>query len=240
MRHAPQNALASVIGTLAAEKSPACLLDTQGVFLFVNEAWDRHAAANGGAPGCLGSSLIGTPWLGHIRGETVRRLHATLLDQALRWRGPHARPVVQVGEVNTPTVAALVSSRFEPVLQGAEPLAVRIVHATLRERPVSEVYDLVERPPEAYRDAGGAIVQCSCCRRVRDPSQAERWDFVPALVAEPLETAQEVCELCAELHYVGLEASGSEPHACVVPAVVPARACHGPDGRAAGFARGGP
>lgn len=231
MRNPPQNALASVIGTLAAEKSPACLLDTQGTFLFVNEAWDRHAAANGGTPGCLGESLIGTTWLGHIRGERVRQLHAALLDQALRSRGPQLRPVVQVGESNTPTIAALVSSRFEPVLQGSEPVAIRVVHATLRERPVSEVYDLVDRPAEAYRHPDGAIVQCSCCRRVRDPSDPERWDFVPALVAEPLATAHEVCELCGELHFVGLEAPIGDPRIAVVPAVVPARACHGPGGR---------
>ena len=194
------NALANVIRDLAAEKCPACLLDTQGTFLFVNEAWDRHAMANGGAPACLGSSLIGTSWLDHIHGDEMRQLHASLLERALRARGPHPRPVIQVGESNTPTTAALLSTRLELVLQGGEALAVSIVHSTVRERPIAEVYDVVDRPPEAYQDARGEIVQCSCCRRVRDPAEPERWDLVPALLAEPVRATHALCELCGELH----------------------------------------
>lgn len=210
MRQPRQNALATVIRGLAAEKSPACLLDTQGTFLFVNDAWDRHAMANGGAPACLGASLIGTPWLAHIRGEEVRRYHAALFQRALRSRAPHPRPVLHVGESNTPTTAALVSSRFELVLQGGEPVAISIVHATLRALPIGEVYELVESPSHAYRHPGGEIEQCSCCRRVRAPGEPDRWDFVPALVAEPPAATQTVCELCSQLHHVGVEPAQCE------------------------------
>jgi hypothetical protein len=211
VRNLQQNALATVIRGLASENSPGCLLDTQGTFLFVNDAWDRHALANGGAPACLGSSLIGTRWLDHIRGAEVQRLHAALFERTLRSRGPRPRPIVQVGESNTPTTAALVSSRFELVLQGGEPLALSIVHATLRERPIAEVYDVVEGPMDAYRQSGGALVQCSCCRRVRHPAEEGRWDFVPSLLAEPLLATQTVCELCGQLHYVGTEPAPGEP-----------------------------
>ncbi len=213
MRHPQQNALATVIRGLASDKSPACLLDTQGTFLFVNDAWDRHAITNGGAPACLGASLIGTSWLRHIQGEEVRRLHAALFERALRSHGPHPRPVIQVGESNTPTTAALVSTRLELVLQSGEPLAIRIVHTTIRERPIAEVYELVEGSADAYRNPGGEIVQCSCCRRVRDPAEHDRWDFVPALLAEPPTAGQTLCELCSELHYVGIEPEPGElPH----------------------------
>jgi hypothetical protein len=210
VRHPQHNTLATVIRGLAAEKSPACLLDTRGIFLFVNDAWERHALANGGAPGCLGSTLVGTSWLEHIRGDEVRRLHSDLLERALRSRGPHARPVIQVGESNTRSTAALVSTRFEVVPQDGSPLAIRIVHATLRERPIAEVYDLVEKPAGAYRDGGGEIVQCSCCRRVRDPAEPDRWDFVPALLAGPLAAAQTVCDLCSQLHYVPVDGAADE------------------------------
>jgi len=198
---AHHNALATVIRSLAAESSPACLLDTQGTFLFVNDAWDRYALENGGAPGCLGSSLIGTCWLDHIKGPEARQIHATLLDRAVRTRGPHPRPVTQVGEANTATTAALISTRLEPVLQGGEPIAVRIVHRTVRVRPIAEVYEVVQRSADAYRDGTGAIAQCSCCRRVRDLAEPERWDFVPELLNGPQWFTHCVCELCAELHY---------------------------------------
>jgi hypothetical protein len=221
VRHPQQNALATAIRGLAAEKSPSCLLDTQGTFLFVNDAWDRHAMANGGAPACLGASLIGTPWLAHIRGDEVRQHHAALFQRALRSRAPHPRFVIQVGESNTPTTAALVSSRLELVLQGSEPVAISIVHSTLRERPIGEVYDLVESPSHVYRHPGGEIVQCSCCRRVRAPGEPDRWDFVPALVAEPPAATQTVCELCGQLHYVGVEPAQGE---AAGPLVQPATA----------------
>jgi PAS fold len=198
--HAHRNALASAIRTLAAEASPACLLDTRGTVVFVNEAWDRHAAANGGAPRCLGASLIGTSWLDHIAGDEVKEHHARLLERALR---PAARPpaVVHVAESNTPTTAALVSTRLAPVLDRGEPLAVSVVHSVVRERPIAEVYEVVHGSAEDYRGAGGELAQCSCCRRVRDPADASRWDLVPELLTSPPRATHVLCELCAELHY---------------------------------------
>jgi hypothetical protein len=198
---AHHNALATVIRSLAAENSPACLLDTQGTFLFVNDAWDRYALENGGAPCCLGSSLIGKRWIEHIKGSEARQIHAALFERAARARGPQLRPITQVGESNTATTAALISTRLEPVLQGGEPIAVKIVHRTVRVRPIEEVYEVVRRAADYYRDASGAIAQCSCCRRVRDPVEPERWDFVPELLNGPQLFTHCVCELCSELHY---------------------------------------
>lgn len=196
-----QNALSVAIRHLAAERSPACLLDASGTFLFVNEAWDRHAFENGGAPGCLGSSLIGTAWLDHIKGDDVRRQCAELLERALHPRAGASRRVVQVGESNTPRRAALVSTRYEPVLApGHDAIGVAIVHEVVRERPIEDVYDVVDRSPDAYRDRDGHLAQCSCCRRVRDPDAPDRWDLVPALVASAHATQHVTCALCAELH----------------------------------------
>jgi hypothetical protein len=87
------------------------------------------------------------------------------------------------------------------VLSGG-PLAVAITHTPVRERPIDEVYAVVERGAEELRDAEGRIFQCACCRRVRDPGERDRWDLVPVLVARPPEGAvQGLCGLCRELHY---------------------------------------
>jgi len=198
---AHHSAVATAIRNLAAEKSSACLLDSQGAFLFVNEAWDRHAAQNGGGPSCLGASLIGTRWLDHVRGDEVREGLADLLARALRDPGPRPRPLLQMGECNTPTTAALLSTRLEAVLHGGEAVAVRILHTVVRERPISEVYDVVHRPLDSYRADDGQVTQCSCCRRMRDPVEPDRWDLVPALLTQPLVEAKQVlCGYCAELH----------------------------------------
>jgi hypothetical protein len=199
---AHHNALSVAIRSLAAAHGPACLLDASGTFLFVNEAWDRHAAENGGAPRCLGSSLIGTAWLDHIHGAEVRASHAQVLERALRG-GPRPRGVTQVGESNTATRAALLKTRYAPVVaHGGDVIGVAIEHEVVRERPIEEVYGLSALPPDSYRDAAGRLTQCSCCRRVRDPEEPSRWDLVPDLVERPApgETAHVLCELCTELH----------------------------------------
>jgi hypothetical protein len=141
-------------------------------------------------------------WLEHIHGVEVRQRHAALLERALRTRPPGPRHLTHIGESNTPTRAALLSTRFEPVLtHGHEPLGVAIVHSVVRDRPIEEVYEIIDRPIHAYRGADAQVTQCSCCRRLRDPADPERWDFVPALVAAAVPVAHALCELCGELHY---------------------------------------
>lgn len=204
MRNAVRHsALATAIRSLAAERNPGCLVDAQGAILFVNEAWERHAAEHPGAAGEAGEPLVGTRWLDHVGGEAVRDRCAALFARALEPAGPRPRAVTQVSERNTPQTAALVSTRLEQVLNAGEPVGVRIVHAVVRERPISEVYEVVARAAESYRDAEGRITQCPCCGRLRDPSDAERWDLVPEALAGAAPRAQAVCGYCAELHLGG-------------------------------------
>ena len=191
---AHQQALAAVIRGLSATREAGCLVDAGGTFLFVNEAWQREATA-GGADG----AEIGTRWVDGLRGEQVRRAHAELLARALA--PPHPRGLTLVAEANTATRAALVSTRLDPVLHAGEPLGVRVVRTVVRDRPVHEVYDVVDRPPDAYRGADGAVAQCPCCRRVRDPGDPGRWDLVPALLELPIAAHDELCELCLALHW---------------------------------------
>ncbi|HET9596027.1 MAG TPA: hypothetical protein VFP65_10620 [Anaeromyxobacteraceae bacterium] len=192
---AHQQALAAVIRGLSALRDAGCLVDAGGTLLFVNDAWQRGAAAGGDA------AVIGTSWLDGLRGEEVRRAHAELLSRALA--PPHPRGLTLVAEANTATRAALVSTRLDPVLHAGEPLGVRVLRSVVRERPVEEVYDVVDRPPDAYRGPDGAVAQCPCCRRVRDPAAPDRWDLVPALLDLPVAAHDELCELCRSLHYPG-------------------------------------
>jgi hypothetical protein len=111
--------------------------------------------------------------------------------------------VTQVSERNTAETAALVSTRLEAVLNAGEPVGVCIVHAVVRERPIGEVYEVVARAVESYRDAAGRITQCPCCGRLRDPSDAERWDLVPEALSGAAPRAQAICGYCAELHLGG-------------------------------------
>jgi len=192
------SAFSEVIRRLSSARDPACLLDAGGNYLFVNEAWNREGAAAEERP-----PLVGTSWLDRFQSEEVRRLHAEFLFHTLKpAAGARPRPEVHILERNTSTSAVLVAMKMEPVLLDGGPVAVAITHTPVRERPIDEVYPLVERGPEEYRAADGTLTQCACCRRVKDPAEEGRWDLVATLVeAPPSGAAQALCGLCRQLHY---------------------------------------
>ena len=195
--------LEAVAEVLDGEAGSACLLDPVGVILWVNRAWDRFAQENGGAPGALGASVVGSPFLDHICAGEVRSQHAAALARARSLIAPApVGGVVLVGECNSDRVARLMASRFEPLrAQDGTLLGISAVYTFLREGPIGESYPPVERDPEGYRGRGGLIRQCACCRRVRDPI-ANAWDLVPSLVSSPRpDVSHGICPLCVQLHY---------------------------------------
>ncbi len=195
-------ALAAAQAILARETNSACLLDARGIIRFVNEAWDRFARENAGAPKALGAAVVGTPWLGHISGDEIRAHHTRLLERAMAGQGWSG--VVHLGECNSPTEARLVVSRLERVLSrpGGRPAGVAAVYTVLTARPIAEVHPPVESDEAAYRRSDGLIVQCACCRRVQSPADPQRWDLLPRLIERRAERVTHgLCELCVRLYY---------------------------------------
>jgi hypothetical protein len=196
---------ADEIRLLARRVEPALLLDRRGVILFVNEAWERFAQANGGDDLVTARGLVGTRWFDQISGEEPRRLHRLLLERAARrlGAGPDGA-VIQLNESNTPEVARLVATELTPLSgPGGEVTSLAIVHRTVRERPMADVYPPVERAPERWRGPQG-IIQCSCCRRVERPEEPTEWDLSVALLLQPTaDTRFAYCPLCLALHYPG-------------------------------------
>jgi hypothetical protein len=191
---------------IAALREPACLLDPDGVILYVNDAWERSAAERGGGHRCASSGVVGRRWLEAISGEEPRRLHAVLLHRALRrLGGGPGGAVIHTSEDNDGTTARLVATHLEPVVAtGAALVGLSVVHRTLRELPLEDVYAPVAGGETGYRDAAGELRQCSCCRRTRRAGAPDEWDYVPALVlVPPSRTVFGYCPLCLELHCSG-------------------------------------
>jgi hypothetical protein len=196
---------ADEIGLLARRGEPALLLDRSGVILFVNEAWERFARANGGSELVTSRGLVGTCWFDQIAGEEPRRLHRLLLERAGRRLGPgRDGAVVQLNESNSPELARLVATELIPLpAPGGEVICLAIVHRLVRERPLGEVYAPVDAPAERWRGQAG-LVQCSCCRRVQRPEAPTEWDLsIPLLEEPPIDTRFAYCPLCLALHYPG-------------------------------------
>jgi hypothetical protein len=204
------------IRLLAHLSDPALLLDREGTILFANEAWDQFARHNGGGERVASAALVGTSWLDQLAGEEPRRLHRLLLERAVRRLGPKpGGGVIQLNESNGPELARLVATHLDPIMgPGGELTGVAVVHRLVRERPLADVYPLVEGPDDRWRGPSGDVQQCSCCRRVRRPEEPEEWDLVPGLLAEPPHTTHfGYCALCLELHYpagAGVEREGDD------------------------------
>ena len=198
---------AQAMHRLAGLREPACLLDPEGIVLFVNDAWDRFATDNGGGTRSGSGGVVGTRWLDGIHGEEPRRLHAELLHRALRREGDGpAGAVVHTSENNDPLRARLSATRLEALASATGALmAVAVTHRRVRDRPIAEVYAPVEGDGSGHRSADGTWEQCGCCRRTRRPGPDEEWDFVRTLVAVPPPTTRFVyCPLCLELHGPGV------------------------------------
>jgi hypothetical protein len=191
-----QSTLSCAIRALSASRAAGCILDAQGAFLFVNDAWQRLPPEAGGPPPG-DATLIGTPFAA-ATGPALREAYAAAIADALAKRGQ--LPRVLAGEWNDGQTARLVSTRIDPLVAVDGVIGLVLRRAVVRERPVDEVYGVEDRGDEAYRDATGSVAQCACCRRVRDAVDPTRWDFVPRLAAGSAEAAAELCELCAELH----------------------------------------
>lgn len=190
---------------LTGLREPACLLDPQGLIIFVNDAWDRFAGANGGGTRLSSAGVVGTRWLDGIHGEEPRRVHGALLDQAMRREGAGVGgSVLHTTENNDSEKARLEVTRLEAVTSPSGALlAVKVTHRQVRELPVEEVYPPIDSDGSSHRGPDGTWEQCGCCRRTRSPIHGE-WEFVRALVAVPPRATRFVyCSLCLELHCPG-------------------------------------
>jgi hypothetical protein len=197
----------AAIHELAARPDAAVLLDMEGTILFANEAWERFSALAGESST---GTLVGSRLVDAVRGDEPREVLRRLLARAAV--GPLAHPISVTSECNGPDLARLMTTQISPIVAGTELIGLTFVQRVVRELPVSEVYQVVEGAAEDYRGDGGALEQCSCCRRTRRPSDPSEWDFVPALVAAPPDDAQfGYCPLCRALHHpLGSSASEEE------------------------------
>ena len=193
----------SAMHQLAGLREPACLLDPDGVVLFVNEAWDRFAAEHAGGTRAGSAGVVGTRWLDGIHGEDPRRVHAVLLHRAMRrsGKGPGGA-VLHTSEANDGERARLVATRMDAVVSPSGALvAVAVVHRTVRDLPLEEVYPPVDGDHSGHLRPDGGLDQCGCCRRTRRQDGSGEWDFVRTLAAvPPPATAFLYCPLCLELH----------------------------------------
>ncbi len=157
---------------------------------YMNPAWFRFAEANGGEPAISSRWPLGAPLMPAIS-ATLRSFYEIKLHACMS-RG---EPWVHAYECSSAGV-------YRAFRQTVYPLKEKCGLLIVNSLSVEQAQDPVERPAKAakageYHGENGAISQCAHCRRVKDPSQPARWDWVPAWVERPPENVVFVlCDRC--------------------------------------------
>jgi len=101
----------------------ACLLGPVGEILYVNSAWDRFAAANGGAPGAQGAALLGKRYASFLTG-----LEARSFFDGVWLRVVAGQPVAYRAGCDSAEARREISTTFTPVRLGLSFGAI-VVHS---------------------------------------------------------------------------------------------------------------
>jgi hypothetical protein len=162
----------------------------------MNRAWNDFHAANGGQPQAkwkLGANAMDAVPV------VLRAFYREQFAEVLRQH----RPWEHVYECSSPGAVRQFHMMAFP-LTGRQGLL--IIHSLQYEAPRNATSD---QAPRFYAGDDGRIWQCSHCRRVREPADERRWDWVPSLVrATHQAAAQTLCPPC-RAYYYGDEASAA-------------------------------
>lgn len=162
---------------------------------FMNQAWFRFAAANGGEP------RISTEWpLGRSILECIPAPLRDFYEPAYRACFDAEEPWTHEYECSSP-------GRYRRYHQIVFALDDRRGLLVVNSLIVDRAYSVGGQSPtpteaSAYIDRDGLITQCSHCRRIQHASEVDRWDWIPEWVADfPLETSHGLCPVCTYFYY---------------------------------------
>ena len=180
------------LGTLERERASVCAVSDDLRIRYVNRAW-RTFARDNGARGDeerwgVGANLLeATP-------EVLRRFYVLLFDRA-RDEGTVLRHEY---ECSSPEV----ERRFVMHVYPCQERALVLVHTLSREVPHPQSGPGVTAIDALYRTRDGLLAQCSHCRRFKRKESAARWEWVPAMVADPpRRISHGLCRPCAQYYY---------------------------------------
>lgn len=180
------------VATLTRADDCVCVVDADLVLRAYNPAWVRFALDNDGAA-LLDRYGLGTS-LPEAIPEPLRGFYVRRYRQVLATREVFAHDY----DCSSPAV-------YRRFRQSAYPLArndgLLITHHLLVDAAAAPGGADVD----AYRGEQGIVVQCMHCRKVRQPANPARWDWVPALVAKPdTNTSHSLCPYCLDYQYPDL------------------------------------
>jgi len=162
---------------------------------YMNPAWFRFAAENGGEPAISTRWPLGAPVLDAMPEpvcDFYRSHYEACLASGEAWHHDY--------ECSSDTVYRRFRQAVYPLEYGG---GLLVVNSLAVERPQDVSECAAPRPRRlGYRDEDGRIHQCAHCRRTMYVDAIGRWDWVPAWVrAIPEGTVHTLCPVCHAHYY---------------------------------------
>lgn len=158
---------------------------------FFNDGWFHFSEANKGEP------RISREWiLGRSLMEAIPEILHEFFTEGFSKCLAAGKPWEHVYDCSSPEIYRLMHQITYPL--GSEGFLV--VNSPRIERQIEEPPE--KRDPDHYVDPNGIIHQCARCRRVENLAVKNRWDWIPAWVASPLQNVSHgLCPVCLDYYY---------------------------------------
>jgi hypothetical protein len=179
----------SLLEGLAASEDAVYALSRDLKLVHTNDGWHRFARDNGGGE-VLSHWSSGASIMDAIP-SVLRGFYTTAFQRAFatgeRW------------EHNYECSSAEIYRQYRMVVYPFEGQFLVVVNALIIETPHTREASSLDQ--SAYK-VDGIIGMCSHCRRVRNPNNKLRWDWVPDFVrAPPPNLSHGLCEPCVFFYY---------------------------------------
>lgn len=165
---------------------------------YVNAAWFRFAAENGGEPAISSRWPLGSCVMDAVPAD-LQPYYRYLYALANVRNSRAAVPLCHEYACSSPeTYRRFAMHVF--VLPGMKGFLV--MSSLLIERAHDPGAAVASPRPEDYLDENGMYCQCSHCRRFRRSALPERWDWIPEWVRrQPARTSHSLCRICFDYYY---------------------------------------
>ena len=187
---------------LNEEPNVILLLRLDGTIAFLNREWTRTNERDGDPPSSRAEAVLGRSYLDFVMGP-MRSTVAEAFERAAALESGFGSIWLH-GECNTVKECRVMTTRISmlrPSGPDGQPTGFLVHHSLRIVGALGDRYTLVEPDLEAWRDAAGLILQCSCCRRVRDPATVQ-WVMCVELLEQSADgTSHGLCEVCLETYY---------------------------------------
>ena len=170
------------------------ILDNHFILRAFNSAWEIFAKENNGA-GVLGKFGLGTLVIDVIS-EPLKAHYSDLYSDLYRKALTSATRIDSEYECSSDKICR----KFR---QSLYPLKDRAGILVSNHLEIAEPYEAKSaKPSPKHVSKEGMIVQCSHCRRTKDQTQNDKWDWIPEFFRKmPGNTSHGLCGHCYDFYY---------------------------------------